>query len=86
MRPKGHDSEWFSFVVMAAVLCLQDKGGDTTEKFGDRKIWRMRPSAINLSVTKSSGLLLPPLLPECPILTGVSATRLLNPEEIIQHA
>jgi hypothetical protein len=48
---------------MAPVPCLKDDGGDTTEKFGDRKIWQMRPFAINLSVTKSPGLLLSPLLP-----------------------
>jgi hypothetical protein len=48
---------------MAPGLCPEGTVVDTTEKFSDRKIWQMCPSAINLSVTKSSGLLLPPLLP-----------------------
>jgi hypothetical protein len=47
---------------MAPVPCLKDDVGDTTEKFGDRKIWQMFPFAINLSVTKSFGLMLSPLL------------------------
>ena len=48
---------------MAPGLCLEGTVVNTTEKFGDRKIWQMRPFAINLSVTKSFGLLLLPLLP-----------------------
>jgi hypothetical protein len=48
---------------MAPGLCLEGNVVDTTEEFGDRKIWQMRLSAINLSVTKSFGPLLPPLFP-----------------------
>ena len=52
-----------SFVVMAPELCLEGTVVNTTKKFSDRKIWQIGRSAINLSVTKSSGLLLPPRFP-----------------------
>ena len=48
---------------MAPELCLEGTVVNTTEKFSDRKIWQIGRSAINLSVTKSSGLLLPPRFP-----------------------
>jgi hypothetical protein len=47
---------------MAPDLCLEEVVGETSEKFSDRKIWQMFPFAINLSVTKSFGLMLSPLL------------------------
>ena len=49
-------------MVMAPVLCMEAKGDGATERFSDRKIREIRPSAIDISVTKSSGLLLRPLL------------------------
>jgi hypothetical protein len=47
---------------MAPDLCLEDAVGDTTEKFGDRKIWQLRPFAINLPVAKSFGRMFAPRL------------------------